>query len=153
MSISLQQTIPNTFTDHLRNAQSVTAEFISGIVTGPCRPSTPERNVTADRVKQLIQSQAWTDAALTLIELELPQWQVRRLVHDGGEWFCALSQQREMPDWLDQAVESHHADLALAILDAFAQAKRISASQNRAGIPVPPSVTSRFDPICSENFA
>ena len=75
-----------------------------------------ERNAKADRIEQLIQSQAWTDAALALIELELPQWQLRRLVYDDGEWYCALSRQREMPDWLDQSVESHHADLARAIL-------------------------------------
>jgi len=87
-----------------------------------------------------------------LIELELPQWQVRRLSYDGGEWFCVLSRQREMPDWLDQPVETHHTDLALAILDAFAQAHRISAPQNRAGIPVPRSVTPFFEPICCENL-
>jgi hypothetical protein len=42
--------------------------------------------------------------------------------------------------------------LTLAILDAFAQAKRISAPQNQASVPVPPSVTPFFEPICSENF-
>lgn len=153
MSIPLQQTIPNPLTDRLRDAHVLTAEFLSDIIAEPCRLRPSDRNAKADRIKQLIQSQAWTDAALTLVELELPQWQVRRLVYDGAEWFCALSRQREMPDWLDQPVESHHADLALAIVDAFAQAKRISAPQDWACIPVPPSVTPMFEPICSENFA
>lgn len=57
-----------------------------------------------------------------------------------------------MPDWLDQPVETHHTDLPLAILDAFAQAERISAPQNQASVPVPLSVTPFFEPICSENF-
>ena len=38
------------------------------------------------------------------------------------------------------------------LLDAFAQAKRISAPQNQASVPVPPSVTPFFEPICSENY-
>ena len=64
---------------------------------------------------------AWTDAALALIELELPQWRVRRLAYDDGEWYCSLSRGRELPDWLDQPVEGRHADLALAILSAFVE--------------------------------
>ena len=145
MSILLQPIVPDTLIDRLRNFSNTIAE------SRRCFRS--ERSVKADRVEQLIQSQAWTDAALALIEFDLPQWQVRRLVYDGGEWFCTLSRQREMPDWLDQALESHHADLALAILDAFSQAKRISAPENRASVPAPPSVTPLFEPICSENFA
>jgi hypothetical protein len=57
-----------------------------------------------------------------------------------------------MPDWLDQPVETHHTDLPLAILDAFAQARRIGAPQNHASVPVPPSVTPFFEPICCEYF-
>jgi len=70
------------------------------------------------RIERLIGSEAWTDSALALIDLELPQWQVRRIAYDEGEWHCALSRQRELPEWLDQSVEAHHADLALAILSA-----------------------------------
>ena len=40
---------------------------------------------------------AWTEAALALIDLELPQWQVRRIAYDEGEWYCALSRAREFP--------------------------------------------------------
>jgi hypothetical protein len=57
-----------------------------------------------------------------------------------------------MPDWLDQPAETHHTDLALAILDAFAQAKRISAPQNQASVPVSRSVTPFVEPVYSENF-
>jgi hypothetical protein len=42
--------------------------------------------------------------------------------------------------------------LTLAILDAFAQAKRISAPQNQASVPVPPSRHPILRADCSENF-
>ena len=78
------------------------------------------------RIERLIGSGAWTDAALALIDLELPQWQIRRIAYDEGEWHCALSRQRELPEWLDQSIETHHADLALAILSAFVDAQRVA---------------------------
>ena len=145
MSILLQPIVPDTLIDRLRNFSNTIAESR--------RRFRSERSVKADRVEHLIQSQAWTDAALALIDLELPHWQIRSLTYDGGEWFCALSRQRNMPDWLDQPVETHHADLARAILDAFAEAKRISAPQNRDGDPVQATVAPLYEPVCSENFA
>src|SRR5712672_487603 len=110
--------------DRLRSAHAASAELISGVVADGGRrfPSAGQLEKTA-RIERLIQSKAWTDAALALIELELPQWQVRRIAYDEGEWHCALSRQRELPDWLDSAIEARHADLALAILSAFVEAR------------------------------
>jgi hypothetical protein len=105
------------------------------------------------RVERLIQSGAWTDAALALIDLELPQWQIRRIAYDEGEWHCALSRQRELPDWLDQSVEARHADLALAILSAFVEAQRISVPSSRPSVPaVRPDLNPLYEPVCSDNF-
>ena len=36
------------------------------------------------RIEELIRSGAWTDAALALIDLGLPLWQVSRLAYDAG---------------------------------------------------------------------
>ena len=83
----------------------------------------------------MIQSGAWTDAALALIDLELPFWQVRRIAYDNGEWYCALSRERELPDWLDQSIEARHADLSLAILSAFVEAQRLSTPERRTSVP------------------
>jgi hypothetical protein len=155
MSIILEQQINFDFGDRRRNAGYVTAEFLSDIVHATCRrlPST-NRNAKAARVERLIQAQAWTDAALALIDLELPQWQVRRLAYDEGEWHCALSRQRELPDWLDQSIETRHGDLALAILTAFAEAQRVSAPSSRTSVPaVPRHANSLYEPVCSDNFA
>ena len=155
MSILLEQAVPTSLSNRLRDAYGVTAEFLSDIVSETCRrfPSNGG-NAKAARVEQLIQSQAWTDAALALIDLELPQWQVRRLAYDEREWYCALSRQRELPDWLDQPIESRHADMALAILRAFVEAQRVSAPSSRTSVPSAPQRADTFyEPICSDNFA
>ena len=126
---------PADLGDRLRDAGDVTAEFLSDIITRPAgafRPR-PERQDRPHRAADPVE--AWTDAALALIDLELPQWQVRRLAYDEGEWHCALSRQRELPDWLDQSIETRHADLALAILSAFVEAQRISATVSRTSVP------------------
>ena len=98
----------------------------------------------AAHAEQMIERGAWTDAVLALLALELPQWQLRRLVYDGGEWHCALSSQREMPEWLDQTIEARHADMPIAILRAFMEAQRVTAPANRTSVP---SVTRDANPL------
>jgi hypothetical protein len=155
MSLLAEPQNPVEIGDQLRNAYAVTAEFLSDIIRQTCRcfPSTGQSGKTA-RIEQLIQSDAWTDAALALIDLELPQWQLRRIIYDEGEWHCALSRERELPDWLDQSAEGRHADLTLAILSAFVEAQCISASGGRTSVPVVPRKAHVFyEPILSDNFA
>jgi len=146
--------IPAELGDSLRNSDALTAELMSEIIDKTCRrfPSRGQSGKTA-RIERLIQSGAWTDAAMALIDLELPQWQVRRLAYDEGEWYCALSRERELPDWLDQSIEAHHADFALAILSAFVEAQRISAPSTRTSVPsVERSRSPLFEPVCADNF-
>jgi hypothetical protein len=111
--------------DRLHDARAVTAGLMSEIVAETCRrfPSAGQSQKTA-RVERLIQSGAWLDATLALIDLELPLWQIRRIAYDEGEWHCALSRQRELPDWLDQSIEARHSDLALAMLSVFVEVQR-----------------------------
>jgi hypothetical protein len=138
----------------LRDAYAVTAELIADIVSQTCRrfPSLGQGGKTA-HVERLIQSGAWTETALALIDIELPQWQVRRLVYDEGEWHCALSRERELPDWLDQSIESHHADLALAILSAFLEARQISAPESRTSVPgVRRDTNPQYEPLLVDNL-
>src|SRR5437868_7019126 len=155
MSILSEQTFLAALDDRLRDAHGVTAEFLSDIVSESCRRFPCNGgNAKAARVERLIQSKAWTDAALALIDLELPQWQVRRLAYDEGEWYYALSHQRELPDWLDQPIETRHADLALAILSAFVEAQRISSTSSRTSVPaVPQHANPFYEPVCSDDFA
>ena len=123
-------------TRRLTDAAKADATLVSDVIDAACRryPSLGQTEKTA-RLNRLIQSGAWTDAALALIDLELPFWQVRRLAYDDGEWYCALSRERELPDWLDQSIEARHADLSLAILCAFVEAQRISAPESRTSVP------------------
>src|ERR1700759_2433317 len=116
----------------LRDAGAADAALVNEVIGTACLryPSLGQTEKTA-RLAQLIQSGAWTDAALALIDLELPMWQVRRLAYDEGEWYCSLSRERELPNWLDEAIEATHPDLALAILSAFVEAQRISEPESR----------------------
>jgi hypothetical protein len=154
MLLSSHSRDPGELTDRLRHADVVTAELMADIIGGVCRrfPSMGQRGKTA-RVEHLIRSGAWTDAALVLIELELPLWQVRRIAYDEGEWYCALSRQRELPDWLDQSAEAHHADLPLAILGAFVEAQRITAPASRPSVPVVPrGAGAPYETACCDHF-
>ena len=134
--------------DRLRDAPGVTAGLISEVVGNTSRR-------LPVRVESLIDCGAWTDAVLALLELELPQWRLRRLAYDEGEWHCALSPQRELPEWLDdRSIESHHADLSLAILSAFVDAKRKSPLPGRASVPaVPRGANPLYEPLSCDNFA
>src|SRR5437899_1286333 len=140
--------------DRLRNVHTVTAELIAEVIDETCRhfPSVGQSEKTA-RIERLIGSGAWTDAALALIDLELPQWQVRRIVYDEGEWYCALSRERELPDWLDRSIEARHADLTVAILSAFVEAQRITALASRPSVPASPrEANPLYEPISCDNF-
>ena len=141
--------------EHLREVSEVDARLMNEVIGMACRryPSLG-RSEKSMRVEQLIRSGAWTDAALALIDLELPFWQVRRLAYDDGEWYCALSRERELPEWLDQSIEARHADLALAILSAFVEAQRISEPESRTSVPTIKTTASDFyEPVAIDNYS
>lgn len=141
--------------ERLHAANGMTRELMSEIIDKACRrfPSLGQRERTA-RLTRLIDAEAWADVALDLIELELPMWQVRRIAYDEGEWYCALSQQRELPDWLDQSVEARHSDLSLALLCAFIDARALTAPADRTGVPsVARALDRLYEPLPCENFS
>jgi hypothetical protein len=142
-------------TDRLRDAGEVNAALMAEVTGAACRryPSIGQGEKTA-RLEQLIRAGAWIDAALALIDLELPLWQVRRLAYDDGEWHCALSRERELPDWLDRSIETRHADLSLAILSAFVEVRRISHPESRTSVPAVNRTAPDFhEPVCCDNFS
>ncbi len=145
---------PVELDDRLRNAHAATSELIAEVIGEACRrfPSAGQTEKT-ERIERLIASGAWTDAALALIDLELPLWQVRRIAYGEGAWYCALSRERELPDWLDRSVESRHADLALAILSAFVDAQRADLPASTTSVPtVPRDASPLYEPACCDNF-
>jgi hypothetical protein len=145
----------NQLDARLCSAPELTVEMLSDLVAICCpRFALLQNTQRAARAERMIEQGAWTDAALALLALELPQWQLRRLVYDDGEWHCALSRQREMPEWLDQSIEANHADLPIAILRAFVSVRQISAPSTRSSVPAAPRAASEFhEPLCSDNFS
>ncbi len=146
---------PGELNDRLRAAHRLTADLMAEIIDETCRRFPPiRRNEKTTRIERLIGSEAWLDATLALIDLELPQWQVRRIAYDEGEWHCALSRLRELPEWLDQSIEAHHGDLPLAILSAFVDAQRVGVTSSKTSLPtVPRDADLLCMPMCCDNFA
>ncbi|WP_018318503.1 hypothetical protein [Bradyrhizobium sp. WSM2793] len=155
MTAPLRRLAPPSLDQQLRAAPAMTRPLMLDIIAHACRrvPSLGQGERAA-RIMRLIEVEAWADVALALIELELPMWQVRRLAYDEGEWHCALSRERELPDWLDAAVEARHSDLALALLSAFIEVRSLIAEASRPSVP---SVRPLLDPLCEpaacDNFS
>src|SRR5580693_3194246 len=111
--------------DQLRSAQVVIADLLSKVVAGACtRVAMPSYAGNSARIDRLIASEAWTEAALALVELELPQWRLRRLMYEENTWVCSLSQQEDPRVWLSDCAETRHQSLPLAILGALIEAQQ-----------------------------
>ena len=100
----------------------------------------------------MIEAGAWTDAAITPIGLELPNWSVRRLVCEDGEWLCSLSRPH-LPIFLDEPAEGSHAVLALAVLRAFVAACCRSAATQLVTASVPRVRPRPAFVFCCDNLA
>src|SRR5271157_314813 len=128
-------------TYQLRSAPAITPELISNVIADACiRLPVLNRAEKAVRIGRLIGAGAWNDAALALIELELPAWKLRRLVYEDGEWHCSLSKQPNLPVELDETADASHEVLALAILSAFFEARRRTSAARETGLPAVPHV-------------
>lgn len=107
----------------------------------------------AGRIERLVESGAWADAAMALVEAELPTWKLRRLVYDGGEWFCSLSRQPDLPIELDDTADARHERMALAILRAFVEARHRADSATSPSSTVPLVGSGHAESVCCDNFS
>jgi hypothetical protein len=144
--------------EQLRRAQVVTPDLTSKVVAAACtRITMPSCAAKAAKIDRLIESEAWTDAALALVELELPQWQVRRLVYEEGTWLCSLSKQCSPRVWLIDCAEARHESLPLAILNALIEARQCgepTLGQGASSVPrCPLESSSPAEIMCCDNFA
>jgi hypothetical protein len=140
--------------EHLDRARTVTSDLMEDVIVQACLRVRAHHPAAKARVARLIESGAFVEAALAMIELELPGWKLRRLVYEDGEWICSLSRNRELPDWLDDATEARHETLALAILAAFLEAQRDAAPSDQVNSTTVPSVRPPADyGVCCDNFA
>lgn len=142
--------------ERLARASGVRPELMSKVVNACTRIAMPSGAAKAARINRLIESEAWTDAALALVELELPQWKLRRLVYEEGIWLCSLSKQWNVPIWLSDNAESRHESLPLAILSALIAARRCGEPPSRRATGSVPQCcaesSSPFETMCCDNF-
>lgn len=138
----------------LSTAHQPDAAMFERLMTDMCERLSIDRSNRATSIRALIAAGAWTDAALSLIDAEIPQWQLRRLSYDEGEWYCALSRQRDLPNWLDDAVEAHHPNRAIALLLALIDVKTGTAAISPARRVVAyETVMGDGIAVCCENFS
>jgi hypothetical protein len=137
----------------LQRADVVTSELMSDVMATGCIRLGALGRAPKAKLKWLIEAGAWTDAAMALLELELPQWKLRHLVRDDGEWFCSLSRQPELPIGYDETAEATHESLPVAILLTFVQTRRASNADAPSKTTVPQLRPISGNAICCDNFA
>ena len=102
------------------------AQMVEAITRGCAAFSLQGTTARQDRLRRQIHAGAWTDAAVFLVALELPEWHIRRIEWDDGEWFCSMTRTPTVPSEFDDAVDGRHSMLPLAIIDALMEGKRRS---------------------------
>src|ERR1700723_2224617 len=84
--------------EELRAAPQPAPGLFGKIIGSACtRIPVLSRSGKTNRIDRLIEAGAWTDAALALIELELPAWKLRWLAYESDEWICSLTRQPNVP--------------------------------------------------------
>lgn len=142
-------------TQRILLADAPNRALIDDVITGTCQRTAGLRSRgQARQLEAALAASAWTDAALALIDLELPGWIMRRLVRDDGAWLCSLSRTPNLPIELDDCAEASHDVLPLAIIAALLEARRAG---NTAVTPRPGSVPavqpSSGQRMCCDNFS
>jgi hypothetical protein len=68
--------------ERLPHPHAFTPDLMSDVIAKACTRVAAHGATSMARVNQLIEAGAWTDAALAMVELELPYWTVRRLTYE-----------------------------------------------------------------------
>jgi len=139
--------------DRLRKAATADPEIFAGIEDSCTRVATLRKAGKANLLDRLTANGAWTDAALTLLAMELPSWTVRRLVYEDGEWICSLSEQANLPANLDDTADFNHPVLPLAILGALIEARARANACLPHAHSVPEIKAQPAHVACCDNFA
>jgi hypothetical protein len=140
--------------DELRGAPTPRFDLFAKVIASVCtRIPVGGMPGKATRIGRLLEAGAWTEAALAVIERELPAWKLRRIVYENGEWLCSLTRQPNLPVGLDESVDAAHAALPLAILQAFVEARRVSNGDDADKLLVPRIRPANGSVICCDNFA
>jgi hypothetical protein len=138
--------------DRLRDISAVTPDLVHDVLAEGGSDSDEQGTKQARRIDALIGWDAWVEVALAVLALELPEWTVRRLVREDGEWHCTLSRNAELPACIDPTAEGSHQVLPLAILAASLAARRLPTESSLPAAPTwfPPEAGW---PMCCDDFA
>lgn len=140
--------------DDVRFAAKPSVGLFTKVIAVLCtRMSALDRAGRTAPIGPLLEMQAWTEAALGLVQCELPAWVVCRLVHEGADWTCSLSRQPYLPDGLDDRAEATHESLPLAILMAFLEARHRTGLLRQAPTTTPSVAPVPEGAICCDNFS
>jgi hypothetical protein len=137
--------------EQLRCAQAITPRLLSDVIAQACTRLSARSPTARAKVSRLIESGAWTDATLALIECE--QWKLRRVIYEDGEWLCSLSKQPRLPFCVDDVAEASHEILPLAILIALLEARRSAAMGATDMATVPQARPAPGYAMCCDNLA
>lgn len=138
-----------TLRARVNGSRAVTSELLIEIIAKACIRFPAHGDATKAAFDQLVACGAWTDAVLVLLRLELPQWRLRRILYEDGEWHCLLTKQPQLPLEFDDGAEAAHEVLPLAMLIAFIRARSAVAS----GATSVPRVSALPDcSACCDNF-
>jgi hypothetical protein len=147
---------PAELRDALSGAPAASAELTSAALdVMAARCALPDRAGRTQRIRALIDTQAWTDAALAIVDLDRSRT-VRQISHDEGEWSCRIGSRWAVPDWLDDSALFLHRALPLAILGALLESV---AQRHEAAVPatsVPSSGSPRghsIPAVACDNYA
>jgi len=135
--------------EHHRRAERINPELMREVIAETCMRFSALGSAAEAGFNQLVAYGAWTDAVLLLLQLELPQWKLRRILYEDGEWHCFLSKQPQLPLGFDEGAEATHELLPLAILIAFIKARSAVASRATS---VPQVSAATHDTVCCDNF-
>jgi len=140
--------------EELHRAHTITPGLMADVIARACPRLQSQHRTAKARLIRLIESGACADATLALLELELPQWRLRRLIREDDEWHCSISKQLGLPAELDDMAEANHESLSLAILSALVEARCHSLTAGEARPKSVPQVRPKQGyAICCDNFA
>jgi hypothetical protein len=139
----------------LRHASTPSEALICEIATACCTrlPVLAGAGKTG-RIAEFVKAGAWLDATLAIIECELAQWSLRRLLYADGDWHCSLSRHQDLPIAFDDAADGHHAVLPRAVLMAFVEGCRRRGRDTTAVVSTSNRRPQELDSVmCCDNFA
>jgi hypothetical protein len=139
--------------EQIKIAPAITRDLISAVIEQACLRVAAIGGEANATISRLIEAGAFTDAMLALIALELPEWKLRRLLFEDGEWHCALSRQPLLAFGLDDLAEAHHEVLPLAILMALLEARRATGAGVSAVRALPQVRPAPSCVVCCDNFS